>query len=313
LTAPAGQDAGAARDTETYRSPPSEILVSAGTRVSVLQASGMGIPMLMYHAVADDIDSSEAEWSVTSEAFEAQMRLLRDEGWSTFSMSSLCALWDKGEPPPPRSVVVTFDDGHACLHDVALPIMARYGITSTVYAIPGFLGRMSTYDTDHGTAPRAIMTAEQLRAMHAAGHEIGSHSFSHPDLRAVSAEGLHVELTRSRADLEDLVGAPVQSFAYPHGWFNRTVHDAVERAGYRSAASVTCGINTSETPRLLLRRANLGTHTTLSDFRQTLRYGGSPLGVMRVVAREQVIRMLATLRGRDPLDFYMKPISTIVR
>ena len=290
-----------------------ETMASSTHVTSTAMGAIVRVPMLNYHAVADDIDPSEAEWSVSSAAFEAQTRLLRDEGWNTLTMSSVCALWERGEQPPPRSMVITFDDGHACLHDVALPIMARYGVTAIIYAISGFIGRWSTYDSKYGIAARAMMTRDQLRAMHEAGHEIGSHTVSHPDLRSLSREALLDELTRSRADLEDMVGASVTSFAYPHGWFDRAVHDAVQRSGYRSAASVMCGLNTGETPRFLLRRGNLGTHTSLSDFRRMLRYGGSPLGVMRAQARERLIRTVSGLYGRDPLDFYMQPLSKSIR
>ena len=269
-------------------------------------------PILMYHAVADDIDPSEAEWSVRSSAFEAQMRVLRDEGWTTLTMSELASYWSRGETPPAASVAVTFDDGHACLHDVALPIMSRYGIRSTVFVISGFLGSASTYDQDFGTKPRPMLSPEQLRAMHAAGHEIGSHTVSHPDLRTLSPDLLRAELAQSRLDLERLIGTPVVSFAYPHGWFDRSVHDAVIAAGYVSAVSVLCGLNTASTPRHLLRRSNLGDHTTIDDFRKMLRYGGSPLGVVKATLRERAISMVAAARGRDPLDFFMQPLKRLM-
>jgi peptidoglycan/xylan/chitin deacetylase (PgdA/CDA1 family) len=270
------------------------------------------VPILMYHAVADDIDASEAEWSVRPVAFEAQMRVLRDEGWTALTVSELCDFWARDVTPPSGSVVVTFDDGHACLHDIAMPIMQRYGIRSTLFAISGFLGRSSTYDASYGTVARAMMSRTQLCAMHAAGHEIGSHTVSHPDLRTLTPEHLRDELARSRQDLESLIGVPVCAFAYPHGWFDRAVHDAVVQAGYRCAVSVMCGPNTASTPRHLLRRINIGDHTTLDDFRRMLRHGGSPLGVAKALIRERTIRMVAALRGRDPMDLYMRPMQSLL-
>ncbi len=263
----------------TPRFTPQQTLDNAAQSRDRHRGIGTRVPVLMYHAVDDDINSSEAEWSVRPVAFEAQMRVLRDEGWTAVSMSELCSYWVRGESPPPRCVAVTFDDGHACLHDVAMPIMRRHGIRSTVFAVSGFLGGASTYDEPYGTAARAMMTTGQLRGMHSEGHEVGSHTVSHPDLRTLTPELLRDELGRSREDLECAIGAPVCTFAYPHGWFNRAVHDAVVQAGYSCAVSVMCGLNTQSTPRHLLRRTNIGDHTTLEDFRRILRYGGSPLGV----------------------------------
>ncbi len=270
------------------------------------------VPILMYHAVDEHIDPSEAAWSVRASDFDAQMQLLRDDGWSSLTLRELCGFWERGEAPPSRSVVVTFDDGHACLHDLALPIMARHGIRSTLFAISGFLGRASSYDDGFGTVPRPMMDAGQLQAMHAAGHEIGSHTHTHPDLRALPRAQLLDELTRSRAELEALVGAPVETFAYPHGWFDRAVHDAVIQTGYRCAVSVMCGLNDASTPRHLLRRSNLGVHTTLERFRQALRHGASPLGVARAQMREKTIRAVASLRGRDPLNHYTRPLQSLL-
>lgn len=270
------------------------------------------VPILMYHAVDEHIDPSEAAWSVRAADFDDQMRLLRDEGWSALTLGELCGFWERGEPPPPKCVVVTFDDGHACLHDVALPIMARHRIRSTLFAISGFLGRDSSYDDGFGTVPRPMLTAAQLRAMHVAGHEIGSHTHTHPDLRALPRAALVDELTRSREALQALVGAPVDTFAYPHGWFDRAVHDAVVGAGYRCAVSVMCGLNDASTPRHLLRRSNLGVHTTIDRFRQALHHGASPLGVARAQVREKAIDAMAALRRRDPLDHYTRPWQSLL-
>jgi peptidoglycan/xylan/chitin deacetylase (PgdA/CDA1 family) len=269
--------------------------------------------MLMYHAVSDDIDTSQAAWSVRPDAFEAQMRLLHDEGWNTLTMSELCSFWEQGNEPPPRSVAVAFDDGYDCLFDIALPIMQRYDVSSTMFVISGYLGDSSTYDKAFGVRPRAVMSAWQVRAMHAAGHEIGSHTVSHPDLRTLTPEQLRYELVHSCAGLEDLISAPVRAFSYPHGFYNRRVHDAVAQVGYRCAVSVECGMNTSETARYQLRRANIGAHTTLAAFRVILRYGGSPAGVVKAALRRQAIRVTATLRGSDPMDLYRRPVREWVR
>jgi peptidoglycan/xylan/chitin deacetylase (PgdA/CDA1 family) len=62
-----------------------------------------------------------------------------------------------------------------------------------------------------------MMTSAQVRALHAAGMEIGAHTVSHPILRALAPEAAAVELQESRARLESLTGAKVRYFAYPNG------------------------------------------------------------------------------------------------
>ena len=49
------------------------------------------------------------------------------------------------------------------------------------------------------------------------------------------------ELRGARAELEDLIGQPVTLLAYPFGYFDERVRDAVEAAGYRAAFSFLAG------------------------------------------------------------------------
>ncbi len=55
----------------------------------------------------------------------------------------------------------------------------------------------------------------QIRRIHAAGHEVGSHSFRHDWLPALGPVGLRDTLRRSKDALEQCIGARVQSFVLP--------------------------------------------------------------------------------------------------
>ncbi|MDL2353692.1 MAG: polysaccharide deacetylase family protein [Pseudomonadota bacterium] len=62
-----------------------------------------------------------------------------------------------------------------------------------------------------------MMRTDQLRRLHAAGMEIGGHTVSHPILARMSAAGARDEIAAGKAQLEQLIGAPVRLFAYPNG------------------------------------------------------------------------------------------------
>ncbi len=266
------------------------------------------VPILMYHAIAEVACAREAPYTTPPAAFAAQMRRLRDAGYSTLSQGELIALWDRGESPPERSVIITFDDGFACLHDTALPIMQTFGIRASAYPISGYLDRMARYDADLGIPARPMLARTQVRELHAAGIEIGSHSVNHPDLRSLSTAGLRYELERSRGDLEDLIGAPVMGFSYPRGLFNRNVHDRVGQAGYRWSCSTRPGLNEGHTDRFALRRVEIGSRTGERDFDQMLRKGAPASRLIRDRWREKIIFLIATLQGRDPMDLYLQPL-----
>jgi peptidoglycan/xylan/chitin deacetylase (PgdA/CDA1 family) len=63
----------------------------------------------------------------------------------------------------------------------------------------------------------ARLRPEIARAVHAAGHPIGNHTYSHPNLIFVSRARLRQELEDCRKAIEDAVGAPAPLFRPPFG------------------------------------------------------------------------------------------------
>ena len=85
-----------------------------------------------YHRLVDKIRYPGTE--ITPAAFEAQMKELKDRGITVISLQDLLA-WKRGEKNiPPRSAVVTFDDGWKSQYEVAWPIMKKYGYPFTMLA-----------------------------------------------------------------------------------------------------------------------------------------------------------------------------------
>ena len=117
-------------------------------------------------------------------------------------------------------ILVTFDDGNASDIEIAAPELARHGITASFFPLAGRLGAAGS------------LTAPDLRALRAAGHEIGSHGFDHVDWRRLDDEGRARELDRARAVLEDATGAAIRSAAVPFGRYDRRVLAALARRGY---------------------------------------------------------------------------------
>jgi peptidoglycan/xylan/chitin deacetylase (PgdA/CDA1 family) len=88
-----------------------------------------------------------------------------------------------------------------------------------------------------------MMSWDQLRAMVASGHEVGSHSMTHPLLPQLDDEALAYEVAESRRVLEAALGCPVETFCYPNGDSDARVVRAVKDAGYTRALSTRWGPN----------------------------------------------------------------------
>ena len=105
-------------------------------RLRATTTSPQAAPIILtYH----DIGYTKSQYSVTPETFAAQMRMLHDAGWTTLAAAQLDR-WIDGEPLPPRSVVITFDDGCGSVWKYADPMLKRYDQHALAFIITGFVG-----------------------------------------------------------------------------------------------------------------------------------------------------------------------------
>ena len=195
--------------------------------------------------------------------FAEQMATLAEEGCVSFSMSEVARRLKAGSPFPRGAVALTFDDAFANVAEVAGPIMARYGFTATVYVITGMVGRVTNW-TAHGAGlPRqAIADWSQLESLQQFGVEIGAHTASHGFLTAYSDAELQRELRQPRVLLQEQLGVPVNSFAYPQGDYDSRVVAAVRRAGYTSAVTIDQGRASRGDDLFRLPRLHVGNNAT---------------------------------------------------
>jgi peptidoglycan/xylan/chitin deacetylase (PgdA/CDA1 family) len=107
-----------------------------------------------------------------------------------------------------------------------------------------------------------MMTWQQLRAMAARGHEVGSHSMTHQLLPQLDDAALAYEVAESRRVLEAKLGATVETFCYPNGDADARVEQAVKDAGYTRALSTRWGPNEPGASPYQLSRCDMQGATT---------------------------------------------------
>jgi peptidoglycan/xylan/chitin deacetylase (PgdA/CDA1 family) len=167
---------------------------------------------------------------------ERQLRSLVNRGYEFLTAADFARRLRAGSPLD-GTCAVTFDDGTIDNLNLLPRILRPLGIPATVFACPGLLGEADPY-----IAPESglrLMNADELREVAALGFEIGAHTNRHVDLADVSAEEAYAEMTSCKQALEDLLGAPVETFAYPFCRYSAACPPAAERAGY--LAAYTCG------------------------------------------------------------------------
>lgn len=185
------------------------------------------VPILVYHHVRDTSPYPKSTWSykmsVSPAVFESQMKWLVEHGYKTMSMDDAVELLQGRKVIEGKPVVITFDDNNLNAYNLAVPIMKKHGLIATFYIITNRLQNPQTID------------ASRVKELSASGMDIQSHSVTHSIMTYLSSTKLETELHESKKTLEDLIGKPVRSLAYPLTSHNKTVREAAKRAGYTSA------------------------------------------------------------------------------
>lgn len=183
---------------------------------------------LVYHDIRTgdpQIDRQAVEdrpYVLDPEVFEAQLRILAQQGFQSATSRDLVA-WASGRSPiPAKLVILTFDDGHISNFTEAVPLLERYGFRAIFFITTDLIGRSNMVGRDH------------LVEMAKRGMEIGSHTVTHAIPVLLSEQQLERELVESKATLEDLLGQPVCSISSPTGFHDARMKPLARQAGYET-------------------------------------------------------------------------------
>ncbi len=91
---------------------------------------------------------------VSPDLFAAQLEALVAAGWRSITAAELAADLAAGDRPPPRTFVITFDDGRSDGYTQAFPILRRLGLVATFYVITGRIGMANNLSASQLRAPR---------------------------------------------------------------------------------------------------------------------------------------------------------------
>ena len=208
--------------TQTSAPTPTPSPTSPPTPTWIVQGPGdVTVPIILYHHIS--ISPINSRYYVPPETFEKQIKLMHDWNYTTITIKQLLQAINNGADLPPHPIIITFDDGHLDNYTAAYPIMKKYGYTGVLYIVYNYIGA------------DGYMNAEQIQEMHANGWEVGSHSLNHYDLTKLDDAAKHKEIIESRTRLEQLLGFPILTFAYPFGFRDAATMDFVRFAGYEAA------------------------------------------------------------------------------
>lgn len=216
------------------------------------------IPILMYHSISENADKKchpYFQTTTTPEVFAAHMKYLHDYKYSVINLQDILKYFENKRNISDKPVVITFDDGFRDFCSNAFPVLQKYGFSSTVFLPTGFIGK----EPSEFKGKKCLLWQE-VRNLRKKGIIFGSHTVNHLKLNMLKSDELEFELMRSKEQIEDEIGEPVESFSYPFAFpqgdkeFIANLRGILERYGYKYGVNTRIGTSGRNDDFLFLKR-----------------------------------------------------------
>lgn len=236
------------------------------------------IPALMYHHISDDVRNSMV---VTPEKLESDLVALKEAGYETLLPAEFIQRYLTGTLPE-KPLLLTFDDGYESNYEYLFPLLKKYEMKATIFAIGSTLGR-TTMPDQFGTPITPHFTAEQGREMVESGYvSIQPHSYSmhfmrtFPEERVYGIEQMAGETEeeyrtrfendfRSASYVLEQIGEPVVAYSYPFGLRNDIAEEVLRENGVYLVFMTNDTLTYVDSPDDLMRIQRLNVTNTMSS------------------------------------------------
>ncbi len=214
---------------------------------------GVEVPVLMYHAVSDELWGIESLF-VSPARMEEQLKWITENGYTPIWFEDLHRLNSIEKP-----IILTFDDGYSDNYTDLYPLLKKYQVKATVFMITGSIGE------EH------YLTEQQIKEMAESGLvSFQSHTVTHRLLTQLNAEELKTELTESKKALFELTGKQPFVLCYPTGEYSKAVLEAVEKEYQYGLLMSGKDWSTGEDP-LTIHRKYIRRNTTMNEFQNMIK------------------------------------------
>lgn len=234
--------------------------------------------ILMYHMISKHKKNAKFNsLRVKPSEFESQIKFLKEDGWTFFTMSELIEYKNN---LPKKSVVITFDDGYEDNITNALPILQKYNAKATIYLVLDrhdreWSSRRKKKNNSGELKSESKLTDEQVKELIKSGIiEIGSHTMTHDNLPTLTKHEKIREIFDSKKSIEEKFSIKCNSFCYPFGLYDENDVKLVEQAGYTNATITTKGIDNLNKANLFeLKRITVSGKDTMLSFKIKMKRG----------------------------------------
>jgi peptidoglycan/xylan/chitin deacetylase (PgdA/CDA1 family) len=212
------------------------------------------LPVLMYHHVQTETAAkADKQTGLTTytDFFQKQMQYLKDKGYNVTGMNNLVEFFDNGTTIPPKSVLLTFDDGYEDFYTDAYPILQSLSYKATMFVPTGLVNNPD------------YLTWDQISSMNGS-ILFANHTWSHKNV-GVSNSAMEYEISTADTQLSDHSLNFPKVFAYPYGLDTPQSEKYLASLGYKAAFIEGSGSILCKKQRFTLPRIRIGS-TSLSSY-----------------------------------------------
>lgn len=184
------------------------------------------VPILCYHNIRDFSTNASGNiktYTVKPAAFAEQMKALSDEGYHTILPNQLYDYLMYDAPLPSKPIMITFDDTREEQFSIGATEMKKYGFKGVFFVMTVSINRPN------------YLTKDQIKNLSDTGNVIAAHTWDHHMVTKYTGDDWNTQLLKPKKKLEEIIGKPVNDFAYPFGLWNKAAIPEIKKNGYQMA------------------------------------------------------------------------------
>ncbi len=200
---------------------------------------------------------------------------------------------------PPKSLVITFDDGFKINYRLK-PIIEKYKIPITIFLCSGIVGTKRHFWFEHSIKNnnlercKNLPDAERLEYLKKFGFEetkdfknrmslsekeirdmknivdFQSHTIFHPTLPKCFTNRVRKEILHSKKQLESDYGFKIYALSYPNGDYSDREISIAKNAGYECGITLDLGFNSQNTNLFRLKRICISDRADVNELLVTV-------------------------------------------
>ena len=250
--------------------------------VKANEPEGIKLPIIMYHSV---LKSKKSKYIVTPEQLENDLKYIKEEGYTTITMTDLIEYVYKDKPLPEKPIMITFDDGYYNNLTYAAPLLKKYDMKAVISIVGKYTDDFTR--TNEANVNYGHLRWEDINLLINEGtiefqnHSYNLHSTSGKRKGSMKKKGesleeytklLKEDIMKLQEEFNENTNYTPNTFTYPFGAVSKDSVESIKELGFKASLSVSDKVNyiTKDQDSLyLLKRFNRsGTKSTESFFKK---------------------------------------------